>query len=90
MSVFLIDSASARVLPLTHSVARLELAIALPQPKVLNFASSMTPDSSIHLDLKFHDVAALRRSDQAGTDIGIFLGKRADIARIVVVIDNLV
>src|SRR5213079_1511468 len=43
ISVFLIARASAKVLPLTHSVAKLELAIALPQPKVLNLASSMTP-----------------------------------------------
>src|SRR5206468_8012370 len=49
ISVFLIARASARVLPLTHSVARLELAIALPQPNVLNLASSMTPDSSLTL-----------------------------------------
>ena len=34
--------ASATVLPLTHSVASDELAMAEPQPKVLNFASSMT------------------------------------------------
>ena len=32
MSVFLISVASSRVLPLTHSVNRLLLAIALPQP----------------------------------------------------------
>jgi hypothetical protein len=45
MSVFLIVSASSTVLPLSHSVASDELAIAEPQPKVLNFASSMTPSS---------------------------------------------
>src|SRR5947208_7392916 len=49
ISVFLIARASSRVLPLTHSVARLELAIALPQPNVLNLASSMSPDSSLTL-----------------------------------------
>src|SRR5262249_2943537 len=53
ISVFLIASASASVLPFTHSVARLELAMALPQPKVLNFASSMTPLSSLTLICNF-------------------------------------
>src|SRR5437899_3678165 len=42
MSVFLIASASSTFLPLIHSVASDEEAIADPQPKVLNFASSMT------------------------------------------------
>src|SRR5271157_4185685 len=42
MSVFLIESASSTVLPLTHSVASEELAMADPQPKVLNLASSIT------------------------------------------------
>src|SRR5450432_1073433 len=36
MSVFLISIASATVLPLIHSVASDEEAIAEPQPKVLN------------------------------------------------------
>src|SRR5258708_323938 len=40
---FLIVSASSTVLPLIHSVASDELAIAEPQPNVLNFASSMMP-----------------------------------------------
>src|SRR5437867_4318162 len=43
MSVFLILPASSTVLPFSHSVARLDDAIALPHPNVLNFASSMTP-----------------------------------------------
>ncbi len=42
MSVFEIARASSMVLPFTHSVAREEEAIAEPQPKVLNLASSMT------------------------------------------------
>src|ERR1035438_5976632 len=41
ISVFLICRASSTVLPLTHSVASEEEAMAEPQPKVLNFASSM-------------------------------------------------
>jgi len=43
MSVFLILAASSTVLPFSHSVARLDDAMALPHPNVLNFASSMTP-----------------------------------------------
>ena len=42
MSVFLMARASSTVLPFTHSVARDELAMADPQPKVLNLASSIT------------------------------------------------
>jgi hypothetical protein len=38
---------------LSHSVARLELAIADPQPNVLNFASSMTPVSGFTLTCSF-------------------------------------
>ena len=90
MSVFLIASASSTVLPLSHSVARLELAIAEPQPNVLNFASSMTPVVGVHLDLQLHDVAALRRADQAGADVRIVLSQRADVARVLVVVDDFV
>ena len=88
MSVFLIARASSTVLPLSHSVARLELAIADPQPNVLNFASSMTPVVGIHLDLQLHDVAALRRADQTRADVRIVLRQRADVARVLVVIDH--
>src|SRR5271155_708511 len=42
ISMFLMARASSTVLPLTHSVANEEEAIAEPQPKVLNLASSMT------------------------------------------------
>ena len=45
IATFLISSAWSTVLPFTHSVASEELAMALPQPKVLNLASSMTPVS---------------------------------------------
>src|SRR5580692_4118088 len=41
MSMFLMASASSTVLPLTHSVAKEELAMADPHPNVLNLASSM-------------------------------------------------
>src|SRR5258708_1867061 len=47
MSVFLIESASSTLLPFTHSVASEELAMADPQPKVLNLASSMTLGSGL-------------------------------------------
>src|SRR5450631_3416810 len=41
------------------------------------------------LDLQTHHVAARGRADQAGADIiGLVLGKRADVARVVVVIEN--
>ena len=53
MSVFLIWSASPTLLPFSHSVARLELAIAEPQPKVLNLASSITPVSRLTLICSF-------------------------------------
>src|SRR5581483_8531295 len=42
MSMFLMARASSTVLPLTHSVASDDDAMADPQPNVLNFASSMT------------------------------------------------
>src|SRR5215467_10550487 len=42
MSMFLMARASSTVLPFTHSVASEDEAIAEQQPKVLNFASSMT------------------------------------------------
>ena len=90
MSVFLIARASSTVLPFTHSVASEEEAMAEPQPKVLNLASSMTLVSRIDLDLQLHDVAALGRADQARANFGAALVQRADVARIVVVIDNFV
>jgi hypothetical protein len=45
MSVFLIVSASSIVLPFTHSVTSDDDAIAEPQPKVLNLASSISPSA---------------------------------------------
>ena len=46
MSVFLIANTSSTCLPLTHSVATDDEAMADPQPKVLNFDSSILPLSS--------------------------------------------
>ena len=43
----------------------------------------------IDLDLQLHDVTALRGTDQAGPDVRVLLRKSADVARIVVMIDNL-
>ena len=45
--------ASSTVLPLSHSVARLDDAMALPHPNVLNLASSMTPVSRFTLICSF-------------------------------------
>ena len=87
ISVFLIESASSMVLPFTHSVASEDEAIAEPQPKVLNLASSMTLVCGIDLDLQLHDVAALGRAHQAGAHIGDRLVHGADVAWIVVVVD---
>src|SRR6185369_2808435 len=47
MSVFLILPASWSVFPFSHSVERLELAMAEPHPKVLNFASTIVPFSTL-------------------------------------------
>src|ERR1700731_840935 len=49
MSIFLIERASSTALPLTHSVASDEDAIAEPQPNVLNLGSSMTLGSRLPL-----------------------------------------
>src|SRR5258707_10787380 len=53
MSMFLMASASSTVLPLTHSVAKDDDAIAEPQPNVLNLASSMTFVSRLTLICSF-------------------------------------
>src|SRR2546430_13028451 len=87
MSVFLIANASSTVLPLTHSVASEELAIAEPQPKGLNLASSITR-VSVDLHLQLHHVAAFRRTNEAGPDIGIFLRHAANVAGIVALFYN--
>ena len=46
ISVFLMAKASSTVRPFIHSVAKEEEAIAEPQPKHLNLASSILPASS--------------------------------------------
>ncbi len=53
ITVFFSCIASSIVLPLISSVASEELAIAEPQPKVLNLASSMMPVSGFTLICSF-------------------------------------
>ncbi len=47
ISLLVICVASSTVLPFTHSVTSELEAMAEPQPKVLNFASWMTPSSEM-------------------------------------------
>ena len=54
-------SASSTVRPLIHSVARDELAMAEPQPKVLELGV-LDDALVVDLDLQAHDVAAGGRS----------------------------
>ena len=85
--VFLIAIASSTVLPLIHSVASDDDAMAEPQPKVLNLASSMTPSS---LTLIWSCIT----SPQAGAPtrpvptLGIVLVEAAHVARVLVVLDD--
>src|ERR1700753_2149310 len=44
----------------------------------------------VHLDLQTHDVAALWRADQAGADLARTLVEGADVAGVLVVVNNLV
>src|SRR2546426_8121255 len=75
MSIFLIERASSTVLPLTHSVASDEDAIAEPQPNVLNLASSMTLVSRLTLLCSFitspHSGAPTRPVPTSGLDLSI-------------------
>ncbi len=63
--------------------------MALPQPKVLNLASSITP-LAVHLDLQLHHVAAFRSADHSRADIRVVLVERAHVPRVVVMIQNLI
>src|SRR6185295_19051016 len=89
MSVFLIASASSTVLPFSHSVARLELAIADPQPNVLNLASSMTPVAGLTLTCSFitspHSGAPTRPVPTFGSSFG-----SEPTFRVLVVVDHFV
>jgi hypothetical protein len=44
----------------------------------------------IHLDLQLHHVAALRCAHEPGADIQVVFRQRPDVARVLVVIDDLV
>src|SRR5437870_4319247 len=102
-------------MPFTHSVTSDEEAMAEPQPKDLNFASSTTPSSFtlscrvrerarvvrdlrlrlgqalvVHPELQLHHVAAGRRAHETRADVRIVLVERADVARVLVVVDDLV
>jgi len=70
MSVFFNGQRSSTVLPRQPFVASDELAMAEPQPNVLNFASSMMP-SKDYLHLQLHDVAAFRRAHHTGAHVGM-------------------
>ena len=89
ISVFLMSEAWSRVLPLTHSVMRELEAMAEPQPKVLNLASSIIPLGR-DLDLKLHHVAAGRRAHQTGAHLSGVLVHGAYVAGIVVMIEKFV
>ena len=77
------------VRPFSHSVASEELAMALPQPKVLKRASSMTLSS-------FTLICSFMTSPHSGAPTmpvptsGEALVERTDVARIVVVIENFI
>ena len=43
----------------------------------------------IDLDLKLHDIAAGRGADETGADVAVALAHAADIARVVVVVQDL-
>ena len=85
---FLIASASSTVLPLIHSVASDELAMAEPQPKVLNLRV-LDDARVVDLDLQAHHVAAGGRADQARADVRVALVERADVLGVLVVLDDL-
>ena len=65
MSWFVMREASSTVLPLTISVSAEAEAMALPQPNVLNFASSITPVRSFDFQEELQRVAASERADLA-------------------------
>jgi hypothetical protein len=95
MSVFLIFSASSSERPLTRSVMYELLAIAEPQPYVLNLTSEMTPCSSTricsfitspHLCGRQRgrgrvgkDGGVRGGADEAGADVRVSLGHRANL-----------
>src|SRR3989304_2820114 len=87
MSVFLILAASSTVLPLSHSVARLEGAIPLPPPPARRRAPSRRPGCPSRRSRRYGDCCSDRRPSRCtpcpspllslpvdGLDIDAFLG----------------
>src|SRR6266566_4608185 len=57
---------------------------------VLPFTHSVTSEEEAIADLQPHHVAAGRRADHAGADVIVGLVERADVARVLVVVQYLV
>jgi len=79
MSVFLMDERLFNSLAFHPLCGQDELAIANRSRNVLKRASSMTCVSGLMRICSFMDVAAFRRANQAGPDVGIFFGKASDV-----------
>ena len=90
IAVFLIAIASSIVLPLSHSVARLLEAMARAAAEGLEPGVLDQAGGRVDLDLQLDHVAALRGADQAGADGRVRLVEAADVARVVVVVEDLV
>jgi hypothetical protein len=93
ISVFLMSSPSSTVLPLSHSVARLDgdrrAAAEALELGVLDLAVV------VDLDLELHHVAALGGADEPDADVGALLdlllgAEGADVAGVLVVVDDFV
>src|SRR5207244_6346932 len=61
-----------------------------PAPERLELRVVNHARGRVHLDLQLHHIPAFGRADQTGPDIGILFGQRSDVARVLVVVDNLV
>src|SRR5216684_4511787 len=74
------------VLPLTHWVASAELAIAEPQPNVLNSASSMTCVSELIFICSFITSPHSGAPSRPLPSFGSSFGRLPTVARVIVVI----
>src|SRR5215467_7213180 len=79
MSVFLIASASSTVLPLTHSVASEELAIAEPQPNVLNLAFFNPLGTGFIFLRRLLPPPPPGRPNRPGPELGFSLGRFPEV-----------
>src|SRR5260370_25325451 len=61
-----------------------------PAPKGLELGFFNDLGIGIDFHLQLYDVAAFRRSDETGADIGVFLRHAADVAGIIVVINHFI